>query len=406
MIDRYNIDSFLKLGYFLDYKNPSYSLDLSKVNKEKYKEATLKELIEEGTRLFKQTIERLFVENQRHVVPISGGLDSRVILAALLEFTDAANIKTYTFGTPGSLDYDIGNQIALVAGTDHVNFPLTEYEYNMDELLDISKRVDYQTVLFHHPPVWKIDELFGDDLIWSGFFAGSLVGQQYIEKSPTEINEAINVFLGLNIFQHEINLIKKTKCSLSSMVDLPEGSYDHINILEQLNFYNRQFKFIAPHVLMTGYNYRVPFLDQDLVNFFVSVEETNRKNQSLYKKMLLEKYPFFFSFPIKDNLGMPMDAPRALVLLNRFKNKVSRTITGNNKYINYLDFDIKIREKQDLREIVKKNIHDLYNRKIIDWLDIREIYIKHIDKKNNYGKALILLTSLEIHMKSMEINKI
>ena len=40
------------------------------------------------------------IVNSKHVVPLSGGLDSRGVLVTLLEFTEARNIKIYTFGTP------------------------------------------------------------------------------------------------------------------------------------------------------------------------------------------------------------------------------------------------------------------------------------------------------------------
>jgi len=75
-------------------------------------------------------ISKLFISGKKHVVPISGGLDSRAILASLLKFTEAANIYTYTFGTPSTFDYEIGNLIAKETGTMHTSFPLNDYIFS------------------------------------------------------------------------------------------------------------------------------------------------------------------------------------------------------------------------------------------------------------------------------------
>lgn len=48
-----NLNSFLKLGYFLDYKNKSIDIDLSNIDKDRYKDAKLDELISIWRRCFK-----------------------------------------------------------------------------------------------------------------------------------------------------------------------------------------------------------------------------------------------------------------------------------------------------------------------------------------------------------------
>ncbi|WP_040506362.1 hypothetical protein [Gillisia limnaea] len=45
--------------------------------------------------------------NANHVIPISGGLDSRVILSSLLKRVDTSNIQLVTFGSPYTSDYEI-----------------------------------------------------------------------------------------------------------------------------------------------------------------------------------------------------------------------------------------------------------------------------------------------------------
>jgi len=43
---------------------------------------------------------------------------------------------------------------------------------------------------------------------------------------------------------------------------------------------------------------------------------------------------------------------------------------------------------------------DLKERKIIDWIDIDNIWKRHINKESDHADALITLASLEIHLKA------
>lgn len=42
----------------------------------------------------------------------------------------------------------------------------------------------------------------------------------------------------------------------------------------------------------------------------------------------------------------------------------------------------------------------LKSRNIIDWIGMGKILNNHLSKKGNYADALIVLTSLEVHLKS------
>ena len=101
-----NLNAFLSLGYGLDYSEKKYKISLSSINSSDYVKESEDSLIKIGSNYLMNSISKNFVCNKKHLVPISGGLDSRAILAGLLEHTSAENIYTYTFGTPNTLDYD------------------------------------------------------------------------------------------------------------------------------------------------------------------------------------------------------------------------------------------------------------------------------------------------------------
>lgn len=58
------------------------------------------ELINDGIRAFQKGFEN--IEGECHVIPLSGRLDSRAILAELLRRVEPERLLTVTVGTPGS----------------------------------------------------------------------------------------------------------------------------------------------------------------------------------------------------------------------------------------------------------------------------------------------------------------
>ena len=403
-MDIINLNSFLEFGYFLDYKFPDYSVDFSRTDKLKYKNVDEELLIDTGISLWNNAIDKQFVHNEKHVIPLSGGLDSRAILGSLLKYTDAKNIHTYTFGTPGTFDFDIGNKIAKIIGTNHTNFPLTKYNYSIDDLIGISGRVDHQTLLFLHPPVSMIDNLFSDFNVWSGTIIDVFFGRHNHLKRANNLKDGILNSFSENKYVESIDLTKNGEYDYSKYISFNEAAakthaYEHI-----IDLLNRQLKFIAPHVLMKGYNYKT-LLDDDLTDFALSIDEKLLDNQYLYKKIFVKEFPYLFSLPNKTSQGLSLN-PSVInkfsnILIkgvNSYKRRLSINYTDPN--LNYIDFNHGIRHRKDLNTIIYSSIMDLKERKIIDWIDIDNIWKRHINKESDHADALITLASLEIHLKA------
>lgn len=391
-----NINSFLQLGYFLDYKNPDLSFDFSGVDKEKYVGATEQELIEEGSKLWLEAISANFKPNEKHLVPISGGLDSRAVLAGLLKHTDAQNIHSYTFGTPKTLDYEIGSYVAKKIGTKHTSFDLTQYKYKQAELEDISTRINRQTILFHHPPVWQLDKKYKELQLWSGFLGDSVSG----DKIDLSLNkgEEFTKYLKKNLYTKSLSFGELNE--LAEIVDPAILDSKILTPLEEIDFINRQLKFIAPHVLMEGFDYKLPFLNEVFFNFMLSIPNKYREGQYLYKEILLHTFPKEFSWKTKTNLGLPLKASQARCFFKKVENKIVHTMRLKGKSTNYLDFDYHIRNKPDLRAVISANVMDLKKRDVVSWIDPEKILNAHLSGKANHADALIVLASLEIHLKT------
>ena len=403
-MDLINLNSFLRFGYFLKYRNPNYSIYFPRQLDYRYFDAGEEELIKIGSEIFTNAINKQFNSSLKNLVPLSGGLDSRAILAQLLKNTDATNIYTYTFGIPGTLDYDIGNHIAKKLGTNHLQINLKNYKYSVDELLDISKRIDHQTVLFYHPPVWQLDKIYSDFNIWSGSIIDVYYGRHYHKKKADNLDEAKNNFIRENIYTNQrITNIKDEE--YFKYIDFDTLASDEINFEHHLDLLNRQIKYIAPHVLIKGFKYNVLINDSDLVKFSYQIDFKYIENQYLYKKIFCNTYPELFNIRTKSNFGSPLFANKFLVKKNIFKSKVLQKL--NDKFpvfidprVNYRDFKWEIRNNTTFRNLIQDQILDLKKRSIIDWIDFNKLISDHLNNRCDYSKELLSLASLEIHLKA------
>ena len=263
---------------------------------------------------------------------------------------------------------------------------------------DISLRIDRQTVLFHHAPVREIDRKYTGFRLWSGFGGDAFTGVKYKQDESTTVECAFEQYLKTNRYVKSMDLRnpKAPREEYTSSIRPWAGvSYDELIVFD-----NIVLKFEEPHVTLKGFNYALPVLHEPWLDFILSIPNKYREGQYLYKEIMLHTFPKEFSWKTKTNLGLPLKASKQRVFINRVKDKVVRVMGVTGANVNYLDFNQKIRNKPDLRNIISLNIHDLKDRNVIDWLDPVKILNTHLAGKGNHADALIVLASLEIHLKT------
>ena len=66
----------------------------------------------------------------------------------------------------------------------------------------------------------------------------------------------------------------------------------------------------------------------------------------------------------------------------------------------YLDFENYIRNEKSFQQLIYGSIMDLKKRNIVPWININKLWYAHINNKRNFADALLVLASLEIHLKA------
>ena len=352
----------------------------------------------------------------RHIVPISGGLDSRAILAGLLDAGLRDHITGVVFGVPGNLDYEIGNLVAKVCGIDRVSIDLNDVELNTESLVDAIAGEGHIGWAFDFYYNRLIPKQFGSDAVyWSGFMGDSLSGAHMWSVEKPTWEEGVAAFIEHN--RLEAKLSHPEFDPMSVLPNHPPMKDTPLGFDEQLDFAVRQASYIQNTVLVPRYDYRTPFLDDCWVKFMLSVPRTLRYEQRLYRKILLQAFPEQFALPTKTNLGLPLNCSKWNLLqkrasrkigsvvrrrTNKVRNQFGMSISPEVRHVNYIDFDESIRQRKDLKELVSQNLSDLAQRNIIDWIDVEDIWAEHQKRVINYGYPISMLVSIEVILKSRD----
>ncbi|MBN1598554.1 MAG: hypothetical protein JW894_09695 [Bacteroidales bacterium] len=402
MLTSQNLNSFLTLGYFLGYPGKKI-ITLPEVDTRKYEDFNRDELIKIGSEILMDAFAENFKPNARHLIPLSGGFDSRAILGALLKFTDSSNISTFTYGIPGALDFEIGNMIAKEYGTNHLCIDFNNVQFSRDMLGFASKRFGGQTMLFFHPDHKELEAKFHDHVYWSGFF-GDCSGGYYITPmydSFQDIESAGIAFLKNERYVRSTYLGSEPIENLFQLLDGLNINNSILNHYERLSFYNRQTKYIAPHKCPDGFEVKTPFLIDKWLKFSFSIPNKFRKNSSLYQSMLLYSFPDLFILPNSHRFGLSMNSSELRYFMRRLRYKLfSKTKAIRLKRTNYFDINDFIRNNESLRQIITESLAQLRGRDILPWLNPEDMLKKHMSGKADYGDALQVLASLEIILSS------
>ena len=400
-----DLNSFLKFGYFLNYSNPDISFDFKSIKKNKFEFFDANDIITNAKTAWIDSFSNLFEKNKLHLVPISGGLDSRLILSTIIKFTDASNILTYSFGQPGTFDYDIGNFIAKKIGTNHNAINLKRDEFKMEDLIYTAKKFRLQTNLFYHPNVKNLISKYSGYTVWSGFMGDPIAGSHFNVPISNSLTQAKNKFINRNSFVNSINITNCKNDEFFKYIEMNK-KLQYLSIDENLDFTNRQLKYVHPHVLFEGLKYKTPFLEKKWTNIILSLNDIKyRRGCKLYKKIIKKISPDLFSYPIKDNYGLKLDINPLSLFFKKIHYKLNHIILRNKSnyvspFTNYMDFNFEIRNNNSVNKVVYKLVKDLENRNIIDWINFDKIWRNHLNNYANHADALITLASLEVNLKA------
>jgi asparagine synthase (glutamine-hydrolysing) len=258
---------------------------------------------------FSRLIESTGKQGKKLVVPLSGGLDSRIIIA-MLKRLGANDVLCMSYGRKGSRESRISKRIAEALG---YNWVFVEYTakkwhdcYNSKEADDYKLFAGNLSCFPHMQDFLAVKELkdqgkLPDNSVFvpghaADMFSGSHLPRHYLDSSKkynpeTFLIEILKKYYILWKWPHgsELEHIFKEKINrLAAESELEiKDNESCVNAIEFFEFNERQPKLVVNSIRVYdffGYEWRTPLLDAELIDFFLNVPIKDRINKSLYKK--------------------------------------------------------------------------------------------------------------------------
>lgn len=333
------------------------------------------------------------VENKTIVLPLSGGYDSRYIVAGLKKY-GYENVICFTYGGKDSYEVSIAKKV-----TQQLNYKHYTIEYTDEKFIDLLKTEEFNKYLsfgFNYASLPHIQDFIGltelrakklipnDSIIVPGF-CGDLLGGSYI---PVEMKEdKINSLLKQELQEYilwrhlgnsaiEINNINKDEIKQKTKKLLVESKVNNIDDFISYNedFFTKQkvSKFVVNAVRMYdyfGYEWRLPLWDKELIEYWYKIPNNLRINSYLYDEYLVEILfrEFNIDFRKRKTLSknknllfirkiLPLQMLR---LIKKIISKISKKEDVNN--LNALEIFL----LSDLQNITPKNFNSIWSAWII-----------------------------------------
>ncbi|MBE9113032.1 hypothetical protein IQ273_26980 [Nodosilinea sp. LEGE 07298] len=251
--------------------------------------------------LFSSAVSRRCQPHESVGLTLSGGLDSRAILAAIPSAQGPINCLTY--GQAGCQDSSIAQRAAAIA---QAKFHLCEFDAQtwfwprVMALWEMDAPCSILHAQFAGPSqLIRSQNLFEINL--HGEWGDKLSGDQFFapEKFETFVDRQLNLGNFARTPAHYTAVMTRAKAYFESL-----GSSSYLLALD-----GRVRGFISKDMrisLVDGIETRFPFLDYELQKFLYAIPEKYFKSSALYHRMLIKHFPAYFKALPYQKTGLPL----------------------------------------------------------------------------------------------------
>ena len=414
-IDPNAFPCFLDLGYLLDEHTwfqhiklikPASIIDID-INSKKtthtyywkwseIKKSSLSfdDAIDELGKRFLEAIKRRFTPHEMLGVSLSGGLDSRAIVAGLAHLFPDYKGYSYTFGIQGCDDILISQKVSSISNWQHDIFPITNTNWispriskvwNTDGMFDIRHMhgSEFSTIISKKLAI-NMNGYAGDAIL-----GGSFLRKLKLDTRATKSNVA--------------PFIKKW----SHLLKIEDSFYD-IEKIEPILYMNRirRFTNMGSINLLPYIAQRKPFFDNSVVELIFSLPDKFRKNNRLYSAMLIKFFPEYFKNIPWEKTGYPISKNRlcqfsALFLkkYNSFLKEKLQFLIPGFKTLSYVDYPTWVRENESNIRFFLNKESILVKESIFPKLGL--LLNTHFSVKEDLSDKILRLLTIEIYLQNL-----
>lgn len=375
---------------------------------EEYEDHPEEYYVKKLSKLILQAVERQMKGNYRVGVPLSGGLDSRTIVASI----DKKHypIHTFTFGKPNCDDARFAQMLANKLGANHHFF-----EFKPDNLASYAEKAVYITDGMKncvHAHIYNILYGIGQkvDVVFDGIHgikSGTHNSELYEANDDMILSDLLNPLKNVNrLFSN--NYYFKIQQYLTHFSDDIQPNCAINLSFNRFNYYflrqrKRRFSSYGSVIMRSKVETRFPFYDNDIIDFILTVPPILRRKEYLFLKTIINLFPHLLAIPWQKT-GLPLTASNLQFKIHnkekgvkrRINRIIGKTIFEDTK--NFADYDEWIRNSKKLRGYIMGILLDerTLARPYFNQKSIKEILDLHMSGKENHSELIGRLLTFEL----------
>jgi asparagine synthase (glutamine-hydrolysing) len=369
-------------------------------------------------RLWLQSIERNMKGKSKIGVFLSGGLDSRAIVSAIN--SKYYPIHTVTFGKKDCDDYRIARKVCRALGVKNhfVEISADTWFSTLEKTVYISE--GNLNVIHQHS--WDCLDIAKTyfDISLNGFAGDLVAGGSYLmrdffytidsEKYYNKIFSKMNNW-GIPIENEDkfySSGILNDLCGLSK-----ESLKKEIKKQKRSDYFflnNRVRKFTLRGLLtdLTKIESRIPFFDNDFIDFVYGLPDELRFDHHIYNKMLLNFFPKTFLYIPWQQTGLTIGTGKLMAKMYQYYKGGKYIINKSIRWaglpalfkdnINYVDYDNWMRVNRELCNYISDVLlkGKILDRGYFNQDNIKNIIDRHMQGKENNSQIIGLLLTFEL----------
>lgn len=351
---------------------------------------------------------------------LSGGLDSRVLLALLRERSLERPFHTFTWGIPGCDDARFAAEVARKLGVEHHFFELRP-DWLLDYAEECVRITDGMGNLVNlHARATLEDEVKHAQVLFKGFLGDAMMGfaqrhqhwADYDEPEATEAHLNVHRAQGVITFDpttHEeiftVPFLRQVGTAVMDSYRAGMADSGSTLLADQRIYFD--YRQRVPRHTLNGVQVarsraavRLPFADNDLVEMMLRVPPGLRYERRLMRNTFIRAFPDLAKIPMPDT-GLPMiDCARDVLI------RAQRLVRWHLKKAGLKNVDYRRRRpykdyntwfRTVLREWVEDTLLDRRSleRGYVKAEHVRQLVKEHMNGKNHTIKLGSLL-SLEL----------
>ncbi|WKZ61655.1 MAG: asparagine synthase-related protein [Cyclobacteriaceae bacterium] len=352
------------------------------------------QLIREAKEVLLRVVEREFNANKNMALGLTGGLDSRLLLGALLDVTEAKNIQTFSWGYKNTYDYEIGRALAKKVGVDHISYDLNVIDFSLENLKEFGVRSDFNTNLFEQPPIFELERDFKNANIWYGVLGGTTSGSNLpissFEKPESYFLSTERKRTGV-LSDVSYSILNKS-IAIDDVAQLM-SDYKYVDF-DLIDIYNHHERLIGHSVFFGTNSYSAPLASDEWISFSLSLPKNSRSRKRAFLKDLIRfHYPVLSKLPLANTKGLPLKYGWLDLIKHKLKS-LDRTDNGalRKKFI----------KLQDLykRKNWGKEVEILFAENSICGVDLKDRYeglMSEVHKVNHWKTLELIFSVMIIH---------